>query len=255
MLRVGIIDFANTLPLFHALTKNIIPHNCSLTFGKPTDINRALSEGEIDVASISSAHFLEHRLECILLSDLGVGATDEIISIRLFSKKTPAELDKETIFIPPKSASSVKILKTLCKCFWKVNPSFVLYDGAVENLFHQDLPFLMIGDKCLNFFEKHPLYPSIDLASTWNSITKKSFLLAVIATRNDAFFHKPQEVIDFHKCLERSYCWSLNNKREIIAEALKKTGCSSSLLEKYYSVLEYQLTPKHFNGLDYLSTL
>lgn len=255
VLRVGIIDSAITLCLFHGLTENIISHNCSLTVGKPADINQAFSQGDLDIASISATYFLEHRLEYILLSDLGIGATEEIIGMRIYSKKTPSELDQKTLYIPPKSVSSVKLLKALCKHFWKVTPSFLPYFGKTDDLFHQDSPFLITGDEGLSFFEKYPLYTSIDLANTWHNLTKKSSLFSVVASRNDAFLNQPHEVIDFQKCLEKSFSWSQNNMEEILAEAARRTGCSVQLLQKFFSAVEHQLTPKHFNGLDYLSTL
>jgi chorismate dehydratase len=253
MLRVGVIDYVNMSPLFHALRTNIISHNATFSFGAPEEINRQFLKKELDVASISAAHFLDHRLEYVLLSDLGLAATQEVMSIRLFSKKKPNELDGATLFLPTHSASSVTILKKICKHFWKINPVFCPYSEPAEALFSQDHPFLVIGDECLILYEKHPEYPSLDLAQAWHSLTDKALCLAVIATRNDAFISKRHEVIEFQKCVENSFLWAQNNMPEIIKCAALKTGCTPSLLEKYYSIFEYQLTPKHFHGLNYLA--
>jgi chorismate dehydratase len=255
MLRVGIIDYINTLPLFHALRQNIISHNATFSFGVPSQINKLFSKNKLDVATISAAHFLEYRLEYTLLSDLGIAATKQVMSILLFTKKKPHELDGATIFLPSHSASSIRILKMICKHFWKITPRFCTFVGSTEYLFQQDNPFLVIGTECLLLFEKYPDYPSLDLAQVWYNFTNKASIYCLIATRNDSFISKQQEVIEFHKYLNKSYEWGQNNMNEIITHAVLETGCSRPLIEKYFLTLEYELSPKHFSGLDYLATL
>ena len=255
MLRVGIIDFANTLPLFFALKTNIVPHNAVFTLGKPSEINRLFSENKLDVATISAAHYVQHRLDSILLSDLGVGATRAFMSSRLFSKKAPQEMDKSPLLLPQTGGFSVKILKALCSSFWKIEPIFQTYEGALYDLFRQDVPFLTIGEESIHFLEENPQYPSFDLAETWYNFTHKSCIFGVTATRNNAFISHPQEVISFQASLEKSYIWSQQNKEEICEIAAKKINCTRATTESFLSTIEYQLTPRHFHGLDFLTSL
>lgn len=255
MLRVGVIDYVNTLPIFDALRKNVVPHNAVFTFNTPVHINNQLAKNELDVAIISAAHFLGHRLEYVLLSDLGVAATKKVISIRLFSKKSYQELDGNPLYIPSHSASSVKMLKLICKHFWKISPVICPYTGSAEHLFQQEEPFLVIGDECLFLFEQHPEYPSVDLAEIWYNFTKKSCVFALLATRTEAFISKKEAIISFQKSVEASFRWSQENMPEIINQAVNKSKCSRALIEQYFATLEYQLTPKHFHALDYVANL
>lgn len=52
-----------------------------------TSINEHLNTGAVDIALISSTHFLENRYRYILLSDLGIAATHSFPSVRLFFGK------------------------------------------------------------------------------------------------------------------------------------------------------------------------
>ena len=254
MLKVGVIGFTNAFPLFYALQEKIIPHNFSLTYGSPVEINRKLATGDVDVALISSVDFLNNRFSYILLSDLGIATTEEVMSVKLFYKGTNPVLHNSLLYIPGTSATSVLLLKTLCSSFWKVSPQYQEHSNKPDELFKQNSPFVLIGDSCLSQSYRTS-HSSIDLAQAWNNATGKSFVFAVIATRNDAFQRSPEEVIEFHRLLEQSYRWGQDNKKIIIEKASRKTTCSIPLMEKYFSVIEYRLTSKHFHGLDHFAGL
>jgi chorismate dehydratase len=254
MIKVGVLHFANAFPLFHAIQEKVIPNDIALHWGSPTEINSMLSNGDVDIAMISSSDFLMNRYSYILLSDLGIAATKQVMSIRLFFKGNAPALHKATVYVPGLSATSSHLLKTLCTHFWKVSPQFLEFSCPPISLFDQESPFLLIGDSCLEHHDL-PSHTSIDMAQAWHDATKKSFIFAVIATRNDAFSRASNEVISFHRLLEESYRWSLKNRKEIVKRAAQKTKCSESFLHTYYDTIEYRLMSKHFHGLDYFSGL
>jgi chorismate dehydratase len=250
MIKVGALNFSNAIPLFFAIQEKIIPNEVQLVWGAPVEINAMLGRGEVDIAMISSVDFLTNRFSYILLSDLGIAATERIISIRLFFKGNAPKLHKSTVYIPALSATSVYLLKSLCANFWKVSPVFKEFSCQPKELFSQDDPFLLIGDSCLRYHD-WPTHNSIDIAQAWHDATKKSFIFAVVATRNDAFQREPNEIRDFHRLLEDSYLWARNNIDVIVKRAVQKTKRSEPFMYKYYSTIEYRLMSKHFHGLDY----
>jgi chorismate dehydratase len=254
MIKIGALNFSNAFPLFHAIQEKIIPNDASIVWGGPVQINDMLSRGDVDIAMISSSDFLNNRYSYILLSDLGIAATEQVMSIRLFFKGTSPKLHKTTIYVPSLSVTSSHLLKGLCTYFWKVSPLFVEYTGTTRSLFDQDDPFLLIGDSCLEHCDGSS-HSSIDMAQAWHDATRKSFIFAVVATRNDAFQRTPHEVIQFHRLLEHSYRWAQNNIDVIVKRAALKTKCSEAFMQKYYSTIEYRLMSKHFHGLDYFSGL
>ncbi len=254
MIKVGALHFSNALPLFHAIQEKIIPNDISIVWGAPVEINGMLSRGEVDIAMISSVDFLRNRYSYILLSDLGIAATEEVISVRLFFKGNTPILHQSTVYVPALSATSSLLLKALCTYFWKVSPIFQQFTCDPKILFEQEAPFLLIGDSCLEHHD-WPTHSSIDVARAWHEATRRSFIFAVIATRNDAFQRAPHEVIHFHRLLEDSYCWAKRNTDTIVKRAVQKTKCSDTFMQRYYSTIEYRLMSKHFHGLDYFSGL
>jgi chorismate dehydratase len=254
MIRVGVIHSSNAFPLFHAIQEKIIPNDASLILGSPVEINALLNRGKVDIAMISSGDFLNNRYSYILLSDLGIAATEAAISVRLFFKGLTPKLHKSTVYIPALSPTSAQLLKALSTYFWKVAPIFKEFTGNPRALFDQNAPFLLIGDSCLEHHDM-PSHASIDMAQAWHDATRKSFIFAVVATRNDAFQRTPQEVIHFHRLLEDSFQWARNNTDVIVKRATQKTKCSAAFMQQYYSTIEYRLMSKHFHGLDYFSSL
>jgi chorismate dehydratase len=254
MIKVGALHFSNAFPLFHAIQEKIIPNDVSIVWGNPVEINGMLSRGDVDIALISSVDFLNNRYSYILLSDLGIAATEQVISVRLFFKGNAPKLHTSTVYLPTLSATSAQLLKALCKYFWKVSPIFSQFSGNPRTLFDKDDPFLLIGDCCLEHYDRAS-HSSIDIAQAWHDATRKSFIFAVIATRNDAFQRSPHEVIQFHRLLEDSYQWARKNTGVIVKRAVQKTKCSEAFMQKYYSTIEYRLMSKHFHGLDYFSGL
>lgn len=253
-IKVGVLNFANALPLFYAIQEKCIPNNISIHWGNPFEINAMLSSGEVDIAMISSGDFLKNRYSYILLSDLGIAATQQVMSIRLFFKGTAPALHQSPVFVPALSATSAQLLKALCTHYWKVTPQLTEFSCHPSELFHQDTPFLLIDDTCLENYHCDS-HSSIDMAKAWNEATRKSFIFAVIATRNDAFSRAPQEVIQFHRLLEESYTWALKNMDVIVHRAKEKARCTEPFLHTYYKTIEYRLMSKHFHGLDHFAGL
>ena len=254
MLKVGALHFTNAYPLFFALHKKIIPNDLTIFWGDPIQINDMLNRGEVDVAMISSGDFLNNRFSYILLSDLGIAGTGQIISIRLFFRGKSPKLHNSILYVPALSATSALLIQKICSHFWHVSPRLEPYPCTPDELFTQNHPFLLIGDHCLKH-HKQQTHSSLDIAKVWHDATKKSFIFAVVATRNDAFARSPHEIIAFHRLLEDSYQWACKNKETIVKVAAKQAKCSEGFMDTYYSTIEYQLHPKHFHGLDYFAGL
>src|SRR5881397_1896276 len=79
--------------------------------GVPTDLNRALLEGECDLAPISSIEYARNARRLRLLPRLCVSSEGAVDSIQLVSK-TPLERLR-TVAVTPESATSVVLTKVL----------------------------------------------------------------------------------------------------------------------------------------------
>lgn len=221
--------------------------------GSPVQINSLLETRKIDIGLISSASYLSNRSSYILLSDYGIGAREKVLSVCLFCRQPNFDFRKaKTFLIPSPSATSSSLLKVLATHFWKTEAAFIETSLEEEALFHQDLPFLLIGDTCL---QKHDADVSVcDLATEWHIASKKSFVFSLVATRNDTFIHKQEEALQFHKNLMSSYSWSKENRHEIVSASAEKLGISFKKIDEYFHALDYELLQDHIHGLDHFSS-
>src|SRR5436309_15132939 len=79
--------------------------------GVPTDLNRRLLDGEIDIAPISSIEYARNADRLRLLPRLCVGSEGAVDSIQLVSR-VPLE-QVRTVGVTPESATSVALTKIL----------------------------------------------------------------------------------------------------------------------------------------------
>ena len=56
-LRVGRIPYANLLPIFHALEEGGAPEGIAYVEGHPSELNRRLREGGLDISPSSSIEY------------------------------------------------------------------------------------------------------------------------------------------------------------------------------------------------------
>src|SRR3954452_3394764 len=134
--------------------------------GVPTDLNRALLEGECDLAPISSIEYARNADRLRILPRLCVGSEGAVDSIQLVSK-TPLEHIR-TVAVTPESATSVVLTKVLLP-----EASLVPFDEPAEAR-------LLIGDAALKSAFEDPT-PHYDLGRLWLERTGLPMVFAVWA--------------------------------------------------------------------------
>lgn len=254
-LKIGVIDFINSYPLFYPLRFGKIPTQVEFHVGTPREVNRLLANKEVDIGLISSVAYIDNRSEYILLSDYGIGAKEKVLSVCLFCQQPSFDFTKATSFlIPSYSMTSTRLLQTLSHFYWKSDATLHETDLSEEELFEQTEPFLLIGDTCLQKRAVKTL-SFCDLAEQWHQATGLGFVFALIATRNDAFFQKQEAILQFHKSLIHAYSWSKQHEGELIHVCSKKLKICSKLTKEYFHTLDYELIHDHLNGLDHFASL
>ena len=110
-LRVGRISALNMYPIYHGLERAADPA-LAFTDGVPTDLNRALLDGRLDVSAMSSIAYARNADAparwCRWPPSPPSGAVD---SIQLFSRVPFDEV--RTVAVTPHSATSVALLRIL----------------------------------------------------------------------------------------------------------------------------------------------
>src|SRR3954469_25810973 len=104
--RLGRIGYVNMAPVFFRLEADVAE-----IVGVPTELNRQLVPGELDVAPISSIEYARNADTLRLLPRLCVSSDGAVESIQLISK-SPLERIR-SIAVTPESATSVVLTRVL----------------------------------------------------------------------------------------------------------------------------------------------
>src|SRR5438270_9640553 len=161
MIRLGRISYVNMAPVFYRLDADV-----EEVQGVPTDLNRRLLAGEVDLAPISSIEYARHADQLRLLPRLCVGSQGAVDSIQLVSKKPLEQV--RSVAVTPESATSVVLTKVLLPEATHV-PSGEEADAK-----------LLIGDAALKSAFEDPT-PHYDLGRLWLERTGLLMVCAVWA--------------------------------------------------------------------------
>src|SRR3989454_8994648 len=161
MIRLGRIGYVNMAPVFFRLDADV-----EEVVGVPTELNRQIVAGELDVAPISAIEYARNADRLRLLPRLCVSSEGAVESIQLISK-TP--LDRiRSVAVTPESATSVVLTKVL------------LPDAEHVPLGEEAEAKLLIGDAALKSAFEDPT-PHYDLGRLWRERTGLPMVFAVFA--------------------------------------------------------------------------
>jgi chorismate dehydratase len=163
VIRLGRISYVNMAPVFFRLDADVDERS-----GVPTELNRALLAGEIDLAPISSIEWARNAERLRLLPRLCVSSEGAIDSIQLVSR-LPLEAVR-TVAVTPESATSVVLTKVL------------LPEAEHVPLGEEADARLLIGDAALKSAFEDPT-PHYDLGRLWLERTGLPMVFAVWAAR------------------------------------------------------------------------
>ena len=225
MIRLGRISYVNMAPVFFRLQADV-----DEVQGVPTELNRRLLEGEIDLAPISSIAYARHADRLRLLPRLCVGSEGAVDSIQLVTRLPLQRV--RTVAITPESATSVVLTK-------------VLLPEAEHVPLGQDADAtLLIGDAALKSAFEDPT-PHWDLGRLWLERTGLPMVFAVWAA--------PEPVAEGLGALEAALVESVRHARaepETLAyEASDRYGYPAGFLARYFEKLRYSFGPRERAGL------
>jgi chorismate dehydratase len=198
--------------------------------GVPTDLNRRLLDGEIDVAPISSIEYARNAERLRLLPRLCVSSQGAVDSIQLVSR-VPLEHIR-TVATTPESATSVVLTR-------------VLLDAAQHVPLGEEADAkLLIGDAALQSAFEDPT-PHYDLGRLWLERTGLPMVFAVWAAR--------EPLVDGLEDLEDALVASLRAARaepeRLAYEASERYGYPAGFLARYFEKLRYTFGPRERAGL------
>ncbi len=225
MIKLGRISYVNMAPVFFRLDAQV-----EEITGVPTELNRRLLAGELDVAPIPSIEYARNADKLRLLPRLCVSSEGAVDSIQLVSR-LPLE-QVRTVAVTPESATSVVLTKVL------------LPDAEHVPLAEEADAKLLIGDAALRSAFEDPT-PHHDLGRLWLERTGLPMVFAVWAAREPV----AAAVKELEDALVESVRQARAEPEQLAREASELYGYPAGFLARYFEKLRYRFGPRERAGL------
>jgi chorismate dehydratase len=225
LIRLGRISYVNMAPVFYRLEAEVEEIQ-----GVPTELNRRLLAGELDVAPISSIEYARNADRLRLLPRLCVSSEGAVDSIQLVSRK-PLE-HVRTVAVTTESATSVVLTKVL------------LPDADHVPLGEEADAKLLIGDAALKSAFEDPT-PHYDLGRLWQERTGLPMVFAVWACPEPL----QAGLAELEDALVASVRLARAEPERLAFEASDRYGYPAGFLARYFEKLRYSFGPRERAGL------
>jgi chorismate dehydratase len=225
MIRLGRISYVNMAPVFFRLEAEV-----DEVAGVPTDLNRRLLAGELDLAPISSIEYARHAGQLRLLPRLCVSSEGAVDSIQLVSR-LPLERVR-SVAVTPETATSAVLVKVLLP-----EAEHVPLGEAADAT-------LLIGDAALKSAFEDPT-PHHDLGRLWLERTGLPMVFAVWACPDPA----PEGLGELEDALVASVRRARAEPERLAYEASERYGYPPGFLARYFEKLRYRFGPRERAGL------
>lgn len=243
--RLGIVAYTNVAPLHWGLEPW---ETASFVRGVPTELNRKLLAGEIDLTLISSYEFLQHRRQLRALPDFSIATLGPVYSVMLFHWRPWPELEGARIAVTTHSATSVELLRVLLN-ERGLSAELLPCEPDLPAMLKQHDAALLIGDHALieavlrRSIDGHqPLVA--DLGEAWYALTRLPFTFAVWASRRNSP-PSPRLVAELRDARERG----LGCLAEVAAAEARKLDLPVGIVQRYLANFRYYLEPPDRDGL------
>jgi chorismate dehydratase len=225
VIRLGRISYVNMAPVFHRLEADVIEVS-----GVPTELNRALLDGAVDLAPISSIEYARNADRLRILPRLCVSSEGAVDSIQLVSRKPLEEV--RSVAVTPESATSVVLTR-------------VLLPEAEHVPFGEEADArLLIGDAALRSAFEDPT-PHHDLGRLWQERTGLPMVFALWASNDPP----PDGLPELEDALVASVRRARAEPEVLAREASERYGYPAGFLARYFEKLRYRFGPRERAGL------
>ena len=225
MIRLGRISYVNMAPVFYRLEAEI-----EEVTGVPTELNRMLLDGELDIAPISSIEYARNASHLRILPRVCVSSEGAVESIQLVTRIPFGQV--RSVAVTPESATAVVLVRVL------------IPKAEIVPLGRDADATLLIGDAALRSAFEDPT-PHFDLGRVWLERTGLPMVFAVWAA--------PEPVADGLLELEHALVASVRLARSeperLAMQASAAYGYPAGFLARYFEKLRYSFGPRERAGL------
>lgn len=245
-MRLGYIDYLNCYPFYYHMFEREPIDGVKVIPGYPTDLNRMMISGELDMSPISAATCAEMNGQILLLPDSCLSSVGYVGSVVLRSKVPIEDLHRRTVGLSRASYTSVLLLKILLQRYYDIEPVYRTTDPN-PMLDGMDAA-LLIGNEAM-VGSHQPVSYSYDLGELWLRKTGSPVVFAVFAVRQSAI-EKHSSLI---RAVLRSYHDSLHcleaQREKVLAGAQGRYPDILCDVNAYYRTLQFDFTDTLKNAL------
>lgn len=243
--RLGIVSYTNVAPLHWQLAPW---EHAEFVRGVPTELNKKLLEGSIDLTLISSVEFIRHRDQLRALPDFSIATLGPVQSVMLFHKEPWQKLEGKKIALTTDSATSVELLKILLT-ETNISAEFVAIKPDLDRMLEFCDAALLIGDLALKeAVAKRSVHGQVplqtDLGEAWYKLTNLPFTFAVWASRKD---NEPSKA--FVDRLREAREYGLGHLSDVAEYEAKHLALPQKTIQRYLANFRYYLMPPDMDGL------
>jgi chorismate dehydratase len=242
MIRIGEITYANCVPIFAALRKMAQGSEYIFVRGEPSELNRMLYKGEIDLSPSSSFEYALHPGEYLLAPGLSISSEREVKSVLLFSRYPIEALHEKTVLLSSASASSNALIQILLNKQFGHRCSYHLDDSGDSGLRHDGDARLMIGNPALKaHLEGEGEEYVYDLSLLWKEFTGLPFVFALWIIRRDAVRRMPGEIFRLVQGLYKAKDYAALHFSELAGDFETIMEIPKDELVRYWETISYDL--------------
>lgn len=247
MLTLGHIIYSNCFPVHAGIVTGRTPLPFRLVEGIPSQLNRLLDQGEIDVSPSSSIEYPRHVGRYLLLPNLSITSTKDVKSIILQSRVPMRELDGKTVKLTTASATSVVLLKILLERYLGARPSYATFEQGVDDPSGTADAMLFIGDLALTTIPTEEYPHRFDLGAVWHEFTGLPFVFALwqVNYRKNI----DAELRRLYDILIQSKAYGLSDLPSLARVHADRFGLSADMLTDYWRSFSYHFGEEEKKGL------
>jgi len=248
-LRVGRIPFLVCAPFFfNSVGRENDFSQVDFVDGPPSAHCAGLKEGSIHLSPASSITFAQKPGAFVLSPVLCTSCSFEVRSVKLFSRYPVEELSGKRVRMTSQSKTSVTLLRILLENRYGLRPEYIPGLAAEES----DDACLLIGDLALEENERHRFAFSYDLGTLWRDWHGLPFVFGAWIISKNALAPCLRPLLDdYMERLETGIREFRQNPSHALDIWLAKypVNLPRSLVEDYFSVLDYRFTDERKQSL------
>src|SRR3990172_9066992 len=248
MLKLGHIIYSNCFPPHAAIITGQVPFPFKLVEGIPTELNRLLYEGKVDVSPSSSIEYAMNPGRYLLFPTLSITSKKKVMSILLESKVPIDELNNKVVAMTTASATSVVLLRILLEVRYNMNPRYTQYEQGVDDPSEQVDAMLTIGHLALNQKPRLEFPFRYDLGDLWNEFTGLPFVFALWHVNYKKNIERGLDML--YDILIASKAYGISHLRELARSEAERFDVPAELLLSYWNSFSFDLGREEQKGLN-----